>query len=304
MAALLPEEYLTFPDRLFLDDAVICWSKLGCTDFSIVQEATSQRALDDVVSLAISNELFVLAEPVTRARLLASLSPYSGAWLQALPCNSLGLRLGNNELRVAVGLRIGAPLVRAHQCVCGTEVDTDGRHGLACRRSAGRHRRHALANDVIIRAIRAAEIHAELEPPRLSIGDKKRPDGATLDPWSSGKYLVWDFTCPDTLAPSHLGSSSLAAGSAATSAEARKNLKYSKLASSGDMIFTPIAIETLGVWGPSAIAICAEIGGRLASLTGDLRAPSFLRQRLALAVQRGNAAAVVGTHPEGFIYDI
>ena len=174
-----------------------------------------------------------------------------------------------------MGLRLGTPLVRAHQCVCRSEVEPNGHHGLACRRSAGRHRRHALANEVIVRAVRSAEVHAELEPSRLLRGDGKRPDGATLDPWHSGRYLVWDFTCP---------------------------LKYAELTSSGDFIFAPIAIETLGTWGPSALALCAEIGDRVANLTGDIRAPSFLKQRLALAVQRGNAA-VVGTHPMGDISD-
>src|ERR1700759_2117014 len=218
--------------------------------------------------------------------------------------SSLGLRIVNNELRVTVELRFGAHLVRAHKCLCDAEVEADGRHGLACRQSAGRHRRHSLANDVIIRAIRATEVHAELEPPRMLRGDGKRPDGATLDPWSSSKYLVWNFTCPDTLAPSHLRQSSLAAGSATINAETRKNIKYAELVLSGDLIFAPIAIETLGVWGPSALSLCADIGGHLARLTGDLRASSFLKQRLGLAVQRGNAAAVVGTHPQSDVCDI
>ena len=185
--------------------------------------------------------------------------------------------------------------MRPHRCVCGTEVQQDGHHGLSCRRSAGRHRRHALANDVIIRAIRSIDVHAELEPPRLLRDDMKRPDGATLDPWHHGKYLVWDFTCPDTLAPSHINRSSTAAGSAAIMAEGRKRSKYSQLASSGLYSFVPIAIETLGAWGPAAIEICSEIGGRISRCTGDVRSSFFLRQRLDIAIQKGNAASVLGT---------
>ena len=37
-----------------------------------------------------------------------------------------------------------------------------------------------------------------------------------------------------------------------------------------------------------------EVGKRISSVTGDPRAASFLRQRLSIAVQRGNAAAVLG----------
>jgi hypothetical protein len=144
-------------------------------------------------------------------------------------------------------------------------------------------------------------VHAELEPPRLLRNDGKRPDGATLDPWQRGKYLVWDFTCPDTLAPSHLSLSSLTAGSVAAKAEACKVAKYAEIASSSDYIFSPIAIETLGAWGPSADATCSDIGARLSSLTGDIRATTFLKQRLAIAVQKGNAAAINGTSPLGDI---
>jgi hypothetical protein len=74
-------------------------------------------------------------------------------------------------------------------------------------------------------------------------------------------------------------------------------MKYTELADSGDYIFAPIAVENLGAWGPSALAIFAEIGGRIAARTGDPRATSFLRQRMDIAVQKGNAAAVVGTLP-------
>jgi hypothetical protein len=82
---------------------------------------------------------------------------------------------------------------------------------------------------------------------------------------------VWDFTCPDTLAPSHLNQSSLATGSAASAAESRKRSKYTELSSSGNYTFAPIAIETLGAWGPCALEICADIGGRIARHTGDVR---------------------------------
>ena len=34
--------------------------------------------------------------------------------------------------------------------------------------------------------------------------DEKRPDGLTVLPWANGRCLVWDFTCSDTMAASHL----------------------------------------------------------------------------------------------------
>jgi len=62
--------------------------------------------------------------------------------------------------------------------------------------------------------------------------DNKRQDGLTLSPWSIGRCLVWDFTCPDTLAPSHIDLAVSGPGVVAYEAEDHKRLKYSNLAAS------------------------------------------------------------------------
>lgn len=157
---------------------------------------------------------------------------------------------------------------------------------------------HGWANEVILRSIRSLNIHAELEPSRLMRGDGKRPDGATVDPRSGGRYLVWDVTCPDTMAPSHLPQSAREAGSAATEAETRKANKYCNFIAFSDYIFTPLAIETFGTWGQDANSFCQEIGSRLARETSDFRFTAFLRQHISLAVQQGNAASALGTKPQ------
>ena len=56
--------------------------------------------------------------------------------------------------------------------------------------------------------------------------------------------------------------------------------------------FVPVAIETSGVWGEEALNLVTEIGRRIAELTHDPRSTVFLRQRISVAVQRGNAACV------------
>jgi len=204
--------------------------------------------------------------------------------------------LSDDETRIAVSLRLGSDIVRDHACRCGVAVKPNGLHGLSCRRSAGRLARHSMANDVIARSLRSLDIPVELEPLHLLRGDGKRPDGATLIPFSHGKCLLWDFTCPDTLAPSHSSQSSLAAGSAALGAEARKRTKYVDLLR--NYTFVPFAVETFGVWGPEALAFSSEVGARLAAQTGESRSTSFLRQRIDIAIQRGNALAVRGTFSE------
>jgi hypothetical protein len=54
-----------------------------------------------------------------------------------------------------------------------------------------------------------------------------------------------------------------------------------------------VAIETLGAWGSGALELVRDLGTRIALTTGDLRATTFLRQRLDVAIQRGNAEQFV-----------
>ena len=60
----------------------------------------------------------------SRAHILAATSKESGAWLQALPLSSIGLRMDDNTVRIATGLRLGSPLCRPHTCQhCVSDVD-------------------------------------------------------------------------------------------------------------------------------------------------------------------------------------
>jgi len=73
----------------------------------------------------------------------------------------------------------------------------------------------------------------------------------------------------------------------------RRRLKYSDIFSAVD--FSPFAIETSGVCGQHALDLVTEIGRRIAAVTHDPRSTMFLRQRLSVAVQHGNAWCVLRT---------
>ncbi|KAI5635037.1 hypothetical protein NE865_12269 [Phthorimaea operculella] len=141
-------------------------------------------------------------------------------------------------------------------------VESNGHHALSCCRCLGRFPRHHALNDIVRRALVSANIPCILEPPGLSRSDGKRPDGMTLVP-------------------------------AADFAAIKKREKYSVLAK--NYTFVPIAVETLGCWGTEAKDFIKEVGQRLRETGCDPRAGSFLVQRLSIAIQRGNAASVMGT---------
>ena len=153
------------------------------------------------------------------------------------------IRLGDEAIRVAIGLRLGLNICESHTCLCGANVDARGLHGLACKRSAGRSTRHHQLNDLIWRALKRADIPSTKEPTGLLRSDGKRPDGLTLVPWQAGKCLTWDATVVDTLTSSYVSVTATRVGGAADAAAERKSFKYASITNTH--IFVPVAVETL-----------------------------------------------------------
>jgi len=146
---------------------------------------------------ATKHKIRVSACAHVRNKILATRAPGSGDWLHTLPLSSIGLKMDNATVRIAVSLRLGAPIVRPHLCVCGTEVAVNGyRHG------SGRHSRRNQVNEILCRAFNATGAYAIREPHSLCGRNDKRPDGATQIPWIRGRCLAWDATCPNTYAQS------------------------------------------------------------------------------------------------------
>ena len=279
------------------EQAKTMWTSLSGTD-SIPEEPGRQRTWDKPIIEKTYQQLIEGSDSVgSQARLKAATGNCSGAWLEATPIPSLGTRLNDEAVRIAVSLRLGVDVCVPHTCKCSATVMQDGLHGLDCQKSAGRHARHSELNSIIHRSLASVGKPSILEPNGMTRQDGRRPDGLTLFPWSSGKPLVWDVTCVSTLARSHIQLSVQEPGAAAAQAEERKNDKYQDL--QGSYHFTPLGFETMGHWGPTTLRFVGELGKLLAQNTGEPRSTGFLRQRLSIAIQRGNAAAVRGTVPDG-----
>jgi hypothetical protein len=251
----------------------------------------------DLVSKAL-NEAEGLPEE-DHIRLTNVASKDSSYWLQAIPARQLGTNLDDYHFRLAVGLRLGLPLFPQYNCRCKDRflVDVFGRHPLSCKASAqSRQKRHYFINDIVRRVLGQAGFTCTMEPPHLAVGDDKRPDGLTNLPWWRGKHLVWDVTVADSYARSYRNAAVGEAGSVAQLAEARKNARYVDLLD--EYVFVPLAFETTGKFGPDALALTKRIGRAIAARTGDDRATSFIRQRISVEIQRGNAQALMETFPD------
>ena len=132
------------------------------------------------------------------------------------------MRLDDEAVRVAIGLRLGLELCVPHKCHCGTQVDAFGRQTFVCRKAAGRSIRHHALNELVARALSSAAIPNTKEPQGLCRSDGKRPDGLTVVPWQSGRSLVWDVTVVCPLADCCVASAAREARSVAELAATKK----------------------------------------------------------------------------------
>ena len=109
------------------------------------------------------------ADETSQSHLLGAATSESGAWLNAPPVHvpSLGLYMSNEDVCIAMGLRVGAPLCLPHNCNCGEHIDATGHHGLSCRTSQGSILRHQMLNTIIQRYLASANICSRLGPSGL-----------------------------------------------------------------------------------------------------------------------------------------
>ena len=201
----------------------------------------------------------------------------------------------DQQLRISIGLRLGANICVKHTCHCGKRVERDGLHGLSCTKSAGRFSRHATLNYLIKHTLGSLDLPSMLEPRGLYRTDGKRPDGVTMILWEMGKQLVWDVTVVDALARRRLNQGSLCKqGTTTTEAEASKIEKYRELLDNV-YIFQPVALEVQGSLGESSEIFITRLCKMLCRSHDDQRVGSFLKQWISMALQIGNAACVLGT---------
>ena len=79
------------------------------------------------MGVAVESLLAEAADHEERARVLAAGDKISGAWLHASHISSMGLKMDDSCLRIAVGLCLVTSICAPHICQhCGAEVSARG----------------------------------------------------------------------------------------------------------------------------------------------------------------------------------
>ena len=84
------------------------WRKFSGTDIPKIELRVKQKEWDRAVTKKNSTELMDRASyPLDKARLRAATASHAGDWLLAPPIAAVGLRMTNETIRDATGLRLG-----------------------------------------------------------------------------------------------------------------------------------------------------------------------------------------------------
>ena len=139
MHQLLPT-HLSAASHCDRDLALSTWKDALPADTPLPTATHLQKSWDQPVVHHLFDSLLAhCTDQLSRSHLLGACSSESGAWLNAPPVSSLGLRMSNEAVHTAIGLRVGAPICLPHTCnLCGRPADEFGHHGLSCRSSQGR----------------------------------------------------------------------------------------------------------------------------------------------------------------------
>ena len=225
-----------------------------------------------------------------RIRVLSASREESYAWIHGLLPSSLAHKMDNEVVRIAIGLRLGGPLCVPHSCCqCGAQVDKFGRHGLSCRKK-GEH--YIEVSNILRDCLNTVRVdHYELSD--YSESNRNSSEGTKLTPWRCGQSLVWDIAVVDTFAPHHSSLIGDGPGAVANRIETVKTVKQLGLLSTH--CYIPLVIETTGMFGTETAKFFKEIARRMRLISGDSGEHSLLLQKISIAIQCGNAAAISAT---------
>ena len=114
--------------------------------------------------------------------------------------------------------------------------------------------------------------------------------------WSSGRDTAWDVTVTHPLQKATVAKAVTVPGHAANEAYARKMREAGEECRRQGIVFTPLALETLGGWHVVAEAELRKLGAALARQEDGV-ATSYLFQKLSVLLVKGNCAMINNRQP-------
>jgi len=235
------------------------------------------------------------------ARMRSAASGPASAFLTAVPCtpgltlNDADFVIGGGRHRLGLGVPVGIP---APPCVCGAGCAGTPDHAMICRRCNGMMSvRHNFSVSTWRGILSDSGCPTSMEPGYAEFREHgehgnagmKRGDIFAVMP--DGRLVITDIVITHPSAPTYVGAASRAAGAAAKVAERTKRRAFEALGEGAGYDFVPLAMESYGRLGKTALAFLSDLGTAAASRNGRLSKSAFVAsalKRLSCALCKGN----------------
>ena len=232
----------------------------------------------------------------------------AGAWLSALPLQSMGYVLNKQEFRDGLCLRYGWKIPNTPSfCACKTKNSVD--HTLNCKRGGYVTMRHNNIRDFEASLLREICKDVKVEPMLLPVGEtttrssnlaeKARLDVSAVGVWSSMERTFLDVRVVHLNSPSYINQ---------TPEQTYQQHEREKKRNYNDRIlqvekgsFSPLIFSTTGGMGPE----CTRFHKRVAELLSAKRGESyphvmnFIRTRIRFSLLRSTLVAIRGERGRG-----
>ena len=142
--------------------------------------------------------------------------------------------------------------------------------------------------------------HANFDPikemPGLVPGSQSRPADIFIRNWTDGRKIAFDVSVISPTQDAIVLRAADTSGAAIESRKATKNRAHFDNCSASGIYFQPLVVETFGAWDKDALPFLKTLAHQDARRWGksnSVECKQFF-QRLSLALQRGNAALLLG----------
>ena len=234
----------------------------------------------------------------------------AGAWLTALPIQSIGYALNKEDFLGGIKLRYGfrIPKLPTH-CGCGKQNSID--HALTCATGGYVIFRHNKIRDTFARILKEVCIDVKTEPPLIPIKSDfnkrvignntecARLDVSCIGIWSPLERTLMDVRIFHPCAPSYMSKS---VESLYTENERNKKRAYnSRVINIEKATFVPLVFSTHGGMGNECKTVVKRIATKIAEKRGERYAAivNHLTTRLRFSLLRSVLLMLRGTRGSG-----
>ena len=202
---------------------------------------------------------------------------YVGNWLNAVPCEALGTKMGRAVFLVALTWWLGGRMWQSDKCEartvqgqkCGKELDQWGDHAVNCKVGPGVIARHNGINLAWMLAEKAAGYSVQREQ-RVQVGSRKKPADTLVWGWKGGDACAQDWAVVHPMTKAGLKEGrKLDPYEAVEKAEERKRRAEAGLCEDAGVEFVPLAMDTFGGFGPSAAEAMMVVADQMRTLKGE-----------------------------------